>query len=256
MMERAKRFLSSTLGMKAVVAMTGVILFGFVVLHMIGNLKTFTGSDDNGIPHIDEYAHFLRTMGEPMLPHGFALWATRIVLTVALLLHVGMVIALQRRNRAARPIGYDHRPVRAVSSVAARTMLVSGVGILVFVIIHLLQFTTGTIQLTPIVPEQVYANLYNAFTVWFVALFYVVAMGLLGFHLYHGVWSLFQTLGVDNPDRNRMLRLSAAIAAVGVVAGFSSVPLLFTLGLMPAPPANARLAAETTAAATPPEQVP
>ncbi len=256
-MERVKRFLSSTLGMKAVVAMTGVILFGFVVLHMIGNLKTFTGTDDNGVPHIDEYAHFLRTMGEPMLPHGFALWATRLVLIVALVLHVGMVIALQRRNISARPVAYHHRPVREVSSFAARTMLVSGVGILVFVIIHLLQFTTGTIQLTPIVPELVYANLYNAFAVWFIALFYVVAMVLLGFHLYHGVWSLFQTLGVDNPDRNRMLRLSAAIAAVGVVAGFSSVPLLFTLGLMPAPPANAKLATETTAvAATPPEHVP
>ncbi len=235
-MERAKRFLSSTLGMKAVVAVTGVILFGFVVLHMIGNLKTFTGSADNGVPHIDEYAHFLRTMGEPMLPYGFALWVTRIVLIVAVVLHVGMVIALQRRNSAARPVGYDHRPVREVSSFAARTMLVSGVLILVFVIIHLLQFTTGTIQLTPIVPEQVYTNLYNAFTVWFVALFYVVAMVLLGFHLYHGVWSLFQTLGIDNPDRNRVLRLTAAIAAVSLVAGFSSVPLLFTLGLMPTPP--------------------
>ena len=234
-MDRAKKFLSSTLGMKAAVAVTGVILFGFVVLHMIGNLKTFTGTNDNGVPHIDDYAHFLRTMGEPMLPHGFALWATLLVLIVALLLHVGMVIALQRRNSAARPVDYDHRPVRVVSSFAARTMLVSGVLILVFVIIHLLQFTTGTIQLTPIVPEQVYANLYNAFAVWFVALFYVIAMGLLGFHLYHGVWSLFQTLGVDNPDRNRVLRLFAVVTAVGLVVGFSSVPLLFTLGLMPAP---------------------
>ncbi len=250
-MERAKKFLSSTLGMKAVVAVTGVILFGFVVLHMIGNLKTFTGTDDNGVPHIDDYAHFLRTMGAPMLPYGFALWATRLILIVALLLHVGMVIALHRRNSAARPIGYDHPPVRVVTSLAARTMLVSGVLILVFVIVHILQFTTGTIQLTPVVPEHIYANLYNAFSVWFVALFYVVAMGLLGFHLYHGLWSLFQTLGLDNPDRNRILRLSAAIAAVGVVVGFSSVPLLFTLGMLPAPPGNA-----SAAATTPPEQVP
>ncbi len=248
-MQRMTRFLSSTLGIKAVVAVTGVILFGFVVLHMIGNLKAFTGSDISGVPHIDEYADFLRTMGEPMLPYGFALWATRLVLFVALLLHVGMVISLQRRNRAARPIDYRHRPVRVVSSFAARTMLVSGVLILVFVVIHVLQFTTGTIQITPVVPYDVYANLYNAFAVWFIALFYVVAMVLLGFHLYHGVWSLFQTLGVDNPDRNRMLRLSAAIAAVGLVAGFSSVPLLFTLGLMPAPP-------EVAAAAIPPEPEP
>ena len=252
-MQRMTRFLSSTLGIKAVVAVTGVILFGFVVLHMIGNLKAFTGSDLDGVPHIDEYAHFLRTMGEPMLPHGFALWFTRIVLAVALLLHVGMVIRLQRRNRAARPIGYEHRPVRVVSSFAARTMLVSGVLILVFVVIHVLQFTTGTIQVTPVIPEQVYANLYNAFSVWFIALFYVVAMGLLGFHLYHGVWSLFQTLGLDNPDRNRMLRLSAAVAAVGLIAGFSSVPLLFTLGMMPSPPEHAQ---PTAATATPRGPVP
>ena len=103
-MGRAIRFLGSTLGMKAVVAVTGVILFGFVVLHMLGNLKTFTGNDTQGVPHIDIYARFLRTMGEPVLPHGFALWSMRIVLLVALLLHVVTVIMLQARNRAARPI--------------------------------------------------------------------------------------------------------------------------------------------------------
>jgi succinate dehydrogenase / fumarate reductase cytochrome b subunit len=251
-MERATRFLSSTLGMKAVVAVTGIVLFGFVVLHMLGNLKTFTGRDGDGTPHIDTYAHFLRTAGEPMLPHGFALWSFRIVLLVALVMHLAMIVRLQLCNRAARPVGYHHRPVRVVSSTAARTMLVSGILILVFVVIHLLQFTAGTIQVTPVVPEHVYANLYNAFTVWFVSLFYVIAMGLLGFHLYHGVWSLFQTLGIDNPDRNRALRVTAAASAVGLVVGFSSVPLLFTLGLMPEPPEHV----ETAAAATPPEQLP
>ena len=238
-MGRATRFLGSTLGMKAVVAVTGVILFGFVLLHMLGNLKTFTGNDAQGVPHIDTYARFLRTMGEPLLPHGFALWTVRIVLLVALLLHVAMVIMLQARNRAARPIPYHHRPVRVVSTVAARTMLVSGVLVLVFAVIHVLQFTTGTIQVTPIEPEQVYANLYHAFSAWFITLFYVIAMGGLGFHLYHGVWSLFQTLGLDNPDRNRGLRLFAALATIVLLLGFCSVPLLFYLGLMPEPPGAA-----------------
>jgi len=233
---RTTRFLGSTLGLKAVVAVTGVILFGFVLLHMLGNLKTFTGNDADGVPHIDTYAHFLRTMGEPLLPHGFALWTTRIVLLVALVLHVAMVIRLQARNRAARPIGYHHRPAREVSTAAARTMLVSGLLLLVFVVLHVLQFTTGTIQITPIVPEQVYANLHGAFAVWFIGVFYILAMGVLGFHLYHGVWSLFQTLGLDNPDRNRGLRLFAALATVVVVLGFCSAPVLFYFGLLPEPP--------------------
>ncbi len=233
---RTTRFLGSTLGLKAVVAVTGVVLFGFVLLHMLGNLKTFTGKDADGVPHIDSYAHFLRTMGEPLLPHGFALWTTRIVLLVALLLHIAMVIRLQARNRAARPIGYHHRPAREVSTVAARMMLVSGLLLLVFVVLHVLQFTTGSIQITPIVPEQVYANLHGAFAVWFIGVFYILAMGVLGFHLYHGVWSLFQTLGLDNPDRNRGLRLFAALATVVVVLGFCSAPVLFYFGLLPEPP--------------------
>ena len=235
-MARATRFLSSTLGTKVVVAVTGIVLFGFVLLHMLGNLKTFTGTDAHGVQHVDVYAHFLRTMGEPMVPVGFALWSTRAVLVVALVLHVGMVIRLQVCNRAARPIHYDHRPQRVVSTVAARTMLVSGILILVFVVIHILHFTTGSLPLVPrVVPEEVYANLSRAFRVWYVAVFYVIAAGLLGFHLYHGAWSMFQTLGLDNPDRNKSLRWTAALAAVILVLGFCSVPLLFIIGVMPEP---------------------
>ena len=235
-MARATRFLSSTLGTKTVVAVTGIVLLGFVLLHMLGNLKTFTGTDADGVPHIDVYAHFLRTMGEPMVPEEFVLWATRVTLLAALLLHVGMVIRLQVLNRAARPIRYSHRPERVVSTVAARTMLASGVLILVFVVIHILHFTTGSLSMLPeVVPEEVYANLSRAFGVWYVAVFYVIAAGLLGFHLYHGAWSMFQTLGLDNPDRNQALRWGAALAAVVVVVGFCSVPVLFIVGAMPEP---------------------
>ncbi len=233
-MSRGTRFLSSTLGTKVVVAVTGIILLGFVLLHMLGNLKTFTGIDAHGVPHIDVYARFLRTMGEPMIPHEFALWSTRAILFAALVLHVGMVLRLQVLNRAARPISYTHRPERVVSTVAARTMLVSGLLILVFVVIHILHFTTGSLSLLPeVVPEEVYANLARAFGVWYVTVFYVIAAGLLGFHLYHGAWSMFQTLGVDNPDRNRPLRWAAALVAVILVLGFCSVPLLFIIGVMP-----------------------
>ena len=100
----------------------------------------------------------------------------------------------------------------------------------------MLQFTTGTIQITPIVPEKVYANLYHAFSAWYFALFYVVAMALLGLHLFHGAWSLFQSLGLDNPDRNRGLRLLAAAAAALLFLGFSAVPVLIYFGALSPPP--------------------
>ena len=101
-------------------------------------------------------------------------------------------------------------------------------------LIHVLPFPTGTLPLVPeVVPEEVYANLSRAFQVWYVAVFYVIAAGVLGFHLYHGAWSMFQTLGLDNPDRNRSLRWAAALGAVILVVGFCSVPLLFIIGVMP-----------------------
>lgn len=234
-MGRMVRLYQSTLGKKAIAAVTGLMLFGFVALHMLGNLKAFTGTDAQGVPHIDVYAHFLRTMGEPMMPYGMALWIVRIVLLAALVLHVLTVVQLALGNRAARPIRYT-RYVHVESTVPARLMLVSGLALLVYVVVHILQFTTGTIDITPIVPEDVYANLYHAFGVWFIALFYIVAMALLAMHLYHGVWSLFQTLGVDNPDRNRGLRLFAAASALIVFLGFCAIPVLFFLGAMPAPP--------------------
>ncbi len=236
-MSRIIRLYRSTLGKKAIVAVTGIVLFGFVILHMIGNLKALTGNDAGGVPHVDTYAHFLRTMGEPVLPHGFALWAVRVILLAALVVHVLTTLQLARRNRAARPVRY-RRHVCVESTVAARSMLVSGLLLLLFVVIHLLQFTTGTIQIRPIVPEKVYANLYENFAVWYVVVFYVLAMGLLGFHLFHGGWSLFQTLGYDNPDRNRGLRIFAASAALIVFLGFCVVPVLFVLGAMPKPPAG------------------
>lgn len=236
-MRRLARLYGSTLGKKAVAAVTGIVLFGFIVLHMAGNLKTFTGTTADGVPHIDTYARFLRTMGEPLLPYGYALWTVRIIVGGSAILHVIVAIDLAARNRAARPIRYRHRHVHVEATPAARGMLVSGVAILVFVILHLLQFTTGTIQVTPVEPELVYANLYHAFRVWFVAASYVAAMGFLCLHLYHGAWSLFQTLGADNPDRNRGLRLFAAIAAIAILLGFCSVPVLIFAGAL-APPAG------------------
>ena len=234
-MSRLIQLYRTTLGKKAVVAVTGIILFGFVALHMLGNLKTFVGADPGGAPAIDTYAHFLRTMGEPLLPHGFALWTMRIILVIALVLHVWTSIHLAHHNRSARLDRYV-RENQTESTLAARTMVGSGVLLLVFVVIHVLQFTTGTIDITPIVPETVYANLYHAFREWLIVLLYIAAMALLAVHLYHGAWSLFQTLGLDNPDRNRALRVFASVSAVVLFLGFCSVPVLFLLGVMPGSP--------------------
>ena len=153
-MSRLTTLYRSTLGKKAIVAVTGIMLFGFVVMHMIGNLKTLTGNDAEGIPHIDTYAHFLRTMGAPILPETFALWGARIILLIALVLHLVIVAQLTLQNYAARPIPYT-RKVYVQTTITARSMLVSGILLLVFIVLHIIHFTTGTIDITPIVPKTV-----------------------------------------------------------------------------------------------------
>ena len=168
-MSRFTQLYRTTVGQKAVAAITGTMLFGFVVLHMAGNLKTFTGNAADGEPHVDIYAAFLRTMGEPLLPYSFALWTIRIVMIVAVVLHIGTVVQLAAHNREARNIRYT-RHVHAQATWPARSMLISGVLLLGFIVVHILQFTTGTIDVTPIVQGEIYTNLYKAFGEWFFAL--------------------------------------------------------------------------------------
>ena len=235
-MRRLTALYQTTLGKKAVVAITGVILYGFVIGHMLGNLKVFTGNDAAGEPHIDVYSKFLRTVGEPMVPYSFLLWVVRIFLLIAVVLHIYTVIVLAARNRQARKLDYEkHRYSQATAT--ARWMLWSGFILLAFVIFHLLQFTFGAVDVTPFKPEAVYANLFYAFKKWFFVLIYLLAMAALALHVNHGVWSLFQTLGLDNPDRNRAFRALATLSAIALFVGFSSVPVLFFLGEMPPPPA-------------------
>lgn len=234
-MKRFAQLYQTTVGKKFIAATTGIILFGFVVLHMAGNLKVFVGDNSTGVPDINVYAKFLRTMGEPLLPYSVALWTVRIILIVALVLHLVVVISLAARNNTTRTKTY-HEHNYDYATWPARLMLVSGCLLLTFLVFHLLQFTTGTIDVTPIVDTEVYSNLYYAFHKWYFALIYVTAMAMLGLHLYHGAWSLFQTLGFDNPDRNRALRTFATVAALIVFLGFSSVPIMFFSGAMAAPP--------------------
>ena len=236
-MKRLLLLYRSIIGKKVIAAVTGAVMMGFLILHVAGNLKAVLPDAAPGVPDIDVYASFLRTMGEPLLPYATLLWSVRIVLIASLLLHVTCVLQLARRNQRARPVRY--REVRHVESTApARWMLYSGSLLLAFLVIHLLQFTTGTIDAARFVPSGVYGNLYRAFHEWGYVAMYVGATVLLGLHLYHGAWSLFQSLGLDNPDRNRGLRQLAMVVALGLSLSFASVPVAFSLGALGPPPAE------------------
>lgn len=215
----------STLIKKAVMAVTGVVLYGFVLGHMVGNLKAFQGS-----AKFNHYAEFLREMGSPILPHEGALWIARLGLLACLVLHVVAAWQITQAQRRARPESYAVR--RAVQmDWASRTMGWSGLVILVYVIFHLMHLTIGNVH-PDFVPGDAYRNLTVGLGQPVIAIFYVVAAGLLGLHLYHGLWSLFQTLGLDHPRYNRWRRTFAIVFAVTISLGFMAVPIATLIGVL------------------------
>jgi succinate dehydrogenase / fumarate reductase cytochrome b subunit len=220
----------STIGKKYVAAVTGAILAVWVVLHMLGNLKSIEGPG-HGHAAIDAYARFLRTAGSPVLPHDLLLWVVRIVVLSALVLHIAVIAQLWVRNQHAKP--REFRAQRVRSTIWARTMPYTGVVILGFLIFHILMFTTLTIQPAHMVKGHVYANMYGNFHEWWVVVVYVIAVSLLGFHINHGLWSGAQTAGIDSPDRNWFWRRLASGVTLVTVIGFALVPILFGLGALP-----------------------
>jgi succinate dehydrogenase / fumarate reductase cytochrome b subunit len=160
----------------------------------------------------------------------------RLLLIAALVLHVTAIVQLTRRNRAARPRGYPARRERG--SLSARTMTTSGSVILVFVVLHILHFTTGTIHPTRYREGEVYANLHGAFGEWWIVAMYLVVIALLGLHLRHALWSASQTGGVDTPDRNPFLRHLANVVTALVVVGFAAVPIAIVAGALSDPVAG------------------
>lgn len=224
-MSRIRTFYRSSLGKKAVMAVTGFVLFGFVVGHMLGNLHLYQGA-----AKMNEYAVFLREFGEPLLSHGQALWAVRIILLTSVTLHIGAAVQLARENHRARPVGYRVTK-RIQTSYASRTMIWSGPILALFVVYHILHLTTGTVH-HAFNPDDVYRNVVTGFSVWYVSAFYMAAMGALGLHMIHGVWSLFQSLGVNGTRWNHLLRDLAAMATAAVVAGNLSFPISVLLGIV------------------------
>lgn len=200
-------------------AVTGLIFVGFVIVHLSGNLLVFRGPEK-----INSYSSFVHGLGG-------LLWLMRAVLLLSVILHVVAGYQLAALARAARPIGY-HEYEPQVSTFAARTIRWGGALILLFVIVHLLHFTTGTIQPVPFQEHDVYANIVGSFRIWWVAAFYIIAMIALGLHVYHGAWSGFRTLGHVTPKKNPLKRNVAAVVAVGIWLGFTLVPVAVFIGIV------------------------
>lgn len=218
-------FYRSGIGKKAVMAVTGLILFGWIFLHMVGNLKLYMGA-----VHLNEYAHFLRAMGSPAVPESGMLWISRLVLLVAVILHIHAAYALTRINYAARPVGYRQRDY-VKGTYAARTMRWGGVIILLFVIYHLLHLTTGQAH-HDFVKDDVYHNVVTGFQHWWISAIYIIANLALGLHLFHGVWSMFGSLGFVNPRFEPWRRNFATAFAVLITLGNVSFPLAVLTGFV------------------------
>jgi len=213
-------FWSSTNGKKVVMAVTGSILFLFVIGHLAGNLQIFEGP-----AKLNSYGHFLHNIGE-------LLWPVRIVLIVCVLLHITATVQLALIKKRARPVGYSRKEA-IKSSYASRTMYWSGPIVLAFVIFHLLQFTAGYIHPdSQFIEGDVYHNVVAGFSVWWVSVWYIFSICLLGLHLRHGLWSMFQSVGFNHPRHTPILKGAAAIIAVLIVLGYISIPISVLLGIV------------------------
>ena len=221
------------LGKKYAMAVSGVVLLLFVLGHMIGNLHVFEGGHD-GTFRIDEYGEGLREIGEPLFPRTLVLWAfLRIPLAAAFLIHIHAAYALTRSNRAAHDTKYQSPRDYLAAGYASRTMRWSGVIVLLFLAWHLADLTIGVEAINPdFVRGSVYHNLVSSLSRWPVWVLYVVAQLALASHIWHGAWSLFQSLGVNNPRFNRFRATFAHAFATVVVAGFLSVPVGVALDIV------------------------
>lgn len=219
------RLTQTSIGKKWLMALSSLILFLYIILHLAGNLKVFYGSDP-----FNEYAEWLREAGSPMIPHGGTLWAFRALLLLAITVHIGAYVQLWLRTRRARGQRYrQYNP--QVFSYASRTMVWGGITILLFVIYHLLHLTLGTVH-PEFVMGDAYGNVVLGFQNPVVSLFYIIGVVALGLHLYHGLWSATQTFGLNNPKYARWRRPVALWTAVLISAGYISIPLAVMMGIV------------------------
>ena len=222
-MRRVASLHRTTVGKKILMAASGLILFGFIVGHMAGNLKVLIGAES-----FNHYAEFLREIGYPLLPHSGFLWIARIVLLGAVVLHFVSAFQLWSRSAAARGSKYG-KQANLSFSYASRTMRWGGVILLLFIVYHILHLTLGTVH-ADFVPGDVYHNYVVAFQNPLVLGFYVLAQLALCFHLYHGLWSATQTLGASHPKYNALRRPVAIGFAVVIFVGFLVPPVMVFTG--------------------------
>jgi succinate dehydrogenase / fumarate reductase cytochrome b subunit len=221
-------FYQTAVGKKWVMAVTGVVLLGFVLVHMLGNLKIYLG-----IEEFNSYSEGLRTVGSPFFPKQYALWLVRIILLVAVVLHIHSAYALTMMNRRARPVGYQSKRDYVAANYAARTMRWSGIIVLLFILWHLSDLTFGFGFANPnFVSGDPYHNEVASFQRVPVAILYIIANLALGLHIYHGAWSMFQSMGVNNPRINQARRWFATAFAALIVIGNVSFPIMVLTGVV------------------------
>jgi succinate dehydrogenase / fumarate reductase, cytochrome b subunit len=220
------RFWRSAVGKKWVMAVTGIMILGFVFAHMVGNLKIYLGAEQ-----LDHYAEWLRTIGEPVFPRTVFLWLLRIGLIAAFVLHILSAAQLTRMNHRARPTQYQSPRDYAAASFASRTMRWTGVIVGLYLIFHLMDLTWGNAN-PDFVRGNAYDNLVHSFERVPVAVVYMLANLALAIHIFHGAWSMFQSLGLNNPKWNRARRTFAVGFAVLIGIGNISFPLLVVTGVV------------------------
>jgi succinate dehydrogenase / fumarate reductase cytochrome b subunit len=218
-MNRVLALWNTSVGKKAVMAVTGLLMVAYLITHVLANLLVFQGPEQ-----INAYSRFLHGTGG-------ALWAARLVLIAAVVLHIVAAVQLTGRRLAARPVGYAAGRQTEVSTFASRTIRWGGVLILVFLVYHILHFTLGTVHAS-FVEGDPYHNVAAGFTNPLVVLFYEIALASVGLHLYHGIWSSGRSLGVSQPSPRPIRRQLALALSVIVWAGFTVIPLAVYAGLI------------------------
>jgi succinate dehydrogenase / fumarate reductase, cytochrome b subunit len=208
-------------------AVTGIVFILFVLAHMYGNLKAFSGHDA-----FNEYSEHLRSIGEPMLPHSGLLWILRAGLIVSLVIHVACAVVLWRRAVRARSTRYAVKKNLA-STFSSRWMRWGGIALLLFVVWHLINFTIGKVNVSGGPTDDPYDLLVDSFDTWWLTVIYLAAMAALAMHLRHGVWSAAQTLGLTNNERaRRNAKVLGILVAVVIAGGFSLVPIFTLFGVI------------------------
>lgn len=225
----------TSIGKKVVMAATGAILLGFVFVHMFGNLKIYAGPEE-----LNKYAVHLRLLGEPIFGYGQVLWIARVVLLGAVVMHIASAVQLTLQSNGSRPVPYaQNTRTQPAHRYASYTMRWGGVVIFLFILFHLAHFTFGVVGYGSgqfIHPEggeyQVYQNVVVGFLNPIVSLFYIAAMVALALHIYHGTWSMIQTVGINNDGTSGLWRGFAALLALVIALGNISIPVAVLTGII------------------------